>query len=68
MKIFVAGHRGLAGSAIAKRIENFSNHNWVGKNRSELDLLDKGAVERFIKAEKFDAIILAAAKVSAKHS
>ena len=63
MKIFVAGHRGLAGSAIARRIENFTDHEWVGKKRSELDLLNKYAVEEFFGNEKFDAIILAAAKV-----
>lgn len=63
MKIFVAGHRGLAGSAIARYLDKSNKHEWVGKTRAELNLLDKNSVENFIASNNFDAVILAAAKV-----
>lgn len=63
MKIYVAGHRGLVGSAIVRQIEAEGKHTWVGKTRQELDLLDRGAVFQFLSAEKPDAVIIAAAKV-----
>ena len=63
MKIYVAGHRGLVGSAIVRQIEADGKHTWVGRTRQELDLLDRGAVFEFLSAEKPDAIIIAAAKV-----
>ena len=63
MKIYVAGHRGLVGSAIARQIESQTNHTWVGRTRAELDLLDRNAVFHFLAEEKPDAVIIAAAKV-----
>jgi GDP-L-fucose synthase len=63
MKIYVAGHKGLVGSAIVRSIEKLGKHNWLGKTRSELNLLDRQSVMDFIEAEKPDAIIMAAAKV-----
>jgi GDP-L-fucose synthase len=63
MKIYVAGHRGLVGSAIVRKIEKDGKHTWVGKTRSELDLLDRKAVFEFLKTEQPDAVIIAAAKV-----
>lgn len=63
MKIYVAGHRGLVGSAIVRQIEADGKHTWVGKTRQELDLLDRGAVFEFLSDEKPDAVIIAAAKV-----
>lgn len=63
MKIYVAGHRGLVGSAIVRQIEKDGNHTWVGKTRSELDLLGRKAVFEFLKTEQPDAVIIAAAKV-----
>lgn len=63
MKIYVAGHRGLVGSAIVRAIERGSEHTWVGKTRSELDLLNRSAVLDFLKNEKPDAVVVAAAKV-----
>ena len=63
MKIYVAGHRGLVGSAIVRQIEKEDKHYWVGKTRSELDLLDRAAVFSFLEKEKPDAVIIAAAKV-----
>ncbi len=63
MKIYVAGHRGLVGSAIVRNIEEHTQHSWVGRTRSELDLLDRKAVFNFLAEEKPDAVIIAAAKV-----
>ena len=63
MKIYVAGHRGLVGSAIVRQIETSGQHSWVGKTRQELDLLNIEQVDAFLEQEKPDAIILAAAKV-----
>lgn len=63
MKIFVAGHTGLVGSAIVGAIEARPDFSWVGATRAELDLLDKGMVQNFVEAHKPDAIIVAAAKV-----
>jgi GDP-L-fucose synthase len=61
--VYVAGHRGLVGSAIARRIEEKGQQDWVGRTRAELDLLDRDAVFDFVKATKPDAIVVAAAKV-----
>ena len=63
MKIYVAGHRGLVGSAIVRAIESEGNHTWFGKSRSELDLLDRSAVFDYLAQEKPDAVVFAAAKV-----
>jgi GDP-L-fucose synthase len=63
MRIYVAGHRGLVGSAITRNIEAAGIHTWVGKSRAELDLFDRNAVEQYISDEKPDAVIVAAAKV-----
>ena len=62
MKIYVAGHRGLVGSALVRAIEQ-SSHTWIGATRQALDLLDRKAVFEFVAASKPDAIIIAAAKV-----
>jgi len=63
MKIYVAGHRGLVGSAIGREIETQGEHTWIGKTRTELDLLNREAVFDFLATEKPDAVIIAAAKV-----
>ena len=63
MKIYVAGHRGLVGSAITREIERAGMHTWIGKTHSELDLLDRYAVFDYLKSEKPDAVVIAAAKV-----
>jgi GDP-L-fucose synthase len=63
LKIYVAGHRGLVGSAIVRNIEEHTSHSWVGRTRSELNLLDRQAVFNFLSDEKPDAVIIAAAKV-----
>jgi GDP-L-fucose synthase len=63
MRIYVAGHRGLVGSALVRAIEKHPHHTWVGKTRSELDLLDRKSVFEFLSSENPDAVIVAAAKV-----
>ena len=62
-KIYIAGHRGLVGSAIWKNLENRGFHNLVGRTHSELDLTDQLAVRHFFDEEKPEAVILAAAFV-----
>ncbi|MCL4113114.1 UNVERIFIED_CONTAM: hypothetical protein GTU68_044208, partial [Idotea baltica] len=62
-KIYVAGHRGLVGSAIVKNLQNKGYTNLVYKTHKELDLTDKIAVEDFFAVEKPEYVILAAAKV-----
>jgi GDP-L-fucose synthase len=68
MKIYVAGHRGLVGSAIVRAIEASGNHSWIGKTHSELDLLHRKAVFDYVANEKPEAIIIAAAKVGGIHA
>lgn len=63
LKIYVAGHRGLVGSAIVRAIEAGTSHTWLGKSHAELDLLDRSAVFKYVQQEKPDAVIIAAAKV-----
>lgn len=62
-KIFIAGHRGLVGSAIKRRLEFLGYKNLIFRTRQELDLLDARAVADFFKKEKPDYVFLAAAKV-----
>ena len=61
--IFVAGHRGLVGSAIVRRLERGGYRNLILATRSELDLTDQAAVRSFFEARRPDRVILAAAKV-----
>ncbi len=62
-RIFVAGHRGMAGSAIVRRLERGGYTNLLLRTRAELDLTDQAAVQRFFAAERPDYVFLAAAKV-----
>ena len=68
MKIYVAGHRGLVGSAIVRAIEGSDEHTWIGQTRKELDLLDRSAVFEYVKNEKPDWVVIAAAKVGGIHA
>lgn len=61
--IFVAGHRGLVGSAIVRKLREKGYDNLLLKTRSELDLTDQAAVRAFFKSERPDHVVLAAAKV-----
>jgi GDP-L-fucose synthase len=63
MRIYVAGHRGLVGSAITRAIEADGRHTWFGQTRTELNLLDRTVVFEFLLSEKPEALIIAAAKV-----
>ena len=62
-KIYIAGHRGLVGSAIVKNLESKGYTNLVYKTHKELDLLDSVAVAQFFQEQKPEYVILAAAKV-----
>ncbi len=62
-RIYVAGHRGLAGGAIWRELQRRGFAWLIGRSRSELDLLDAEAVRRFYAAEKPDYVVMAAAKV-----
>ena len=63
MKIYVAGHAGMVGSAITRALRARGQDNLVMRSSSELDLRDQGAVREFFQTEKPDAVILAASKV-----
>ncbi|MDO6760234.1 GDP-L-fucose synthase [Tamlana sp. 2_MG-2023] len=63
MKIYIAGHRGMVGSAVWRALEKDGYTNLIGKTSSELDLRDQVAVTEFIKKEKPQVIIDAAARV-----
>ena len=62
-KIYVAGHRGLVGSAIWNNLKGRGYDNLVGRTHAELDLTDQLAVRRFFDEERPDAVVLAAAFV-----
>ncbi|RRR99060.1 GDP-L-fucose synthase, partial [Aquabacterium soli] len=62
-KIFVAGHRGMVGSAIVRRLQAAGYTRVITAGRAELDLLDQRAVHDFVKAQQPDYIYIAAAKV-----
>lgn len=63
LRLFVAGHKGLVGSAIVREISTKPDLEWFGAGRAELDLLDRSAVFQFIEERQPDAIIIAAATV-----
>ena len=62
-KIYIAGHRGLVGSAIWRSLQNKGYANLIGKSHAELDLLNPNAVKDFFDKEKPEFVVLAAAKV-----
>lgn len=63
MKIYVAGHRGLVGSAILRQLRQLGFTNLITRTRQELDLLRQDQVERFFEAHRPDVVFLAAARV-----
>lgn len=67
-KIFVAGHRGMVGSAIFRALQQEGRTNIVTRTRDELDLTDQSAVRAFFASEKPDMVYLAAAKVGGIHA
>lgn len=67
-KIYIAGHRGLAGSAILRNLESKGFKNIVTQNHSNLDLKNQAAVQDFFNKQRPDYAILAAAKVGGIHA
>jgi GDP-L-fucose synthase len=67
-KIYVAGNRGMVGSAIVRRLKAGGYLNILTRTHAELDLLDQGAVFEFLEREKPDYIFIAAAKVGGIHA
>lgn len=68
MKIFVAGAKGMVGSALMRRLQSEPGVTLIGKGRSELDLTSQAAVHEFFGREKPDVAIIAAAKVGGIHA
>lgn len=67
-KIYIAGHRGMVGSAIMRRLEENGYTNIIYKTSAELDLRNQAAVEKFFEEEKPEYVFLAAAKVGGIHA
>ena len=67
-KIFVAGHRGMVGSAICRQLEKQSDVEIIALGRDELDLCNQSAVLNFMETVRPDEVILAAAKVGGIHT
>lgn len=67
-KIYVAGHRGLVGSALVRNLKKQSFDNFVIRTHAELDLTNSDATRRFFEAEKPEYVFLAAAKVGGIHA
>lgn len=67
-KIYVAGHRGMVGSAIVRSLKSQGYTNIIGKTSKELDLRNQQAVEDFFANEKPEYVVLAAAKVGGIHA
>lgn len=66
--IFVAGHRGMVGSAIIRRLRSQGKGTLITQTHAELDLTDQAAVREFMQTERPDVVILAAAKVGGIHA
>jgi len=67
-KIYIAGHRGMVGGAIKRRLETLGYQNIITRTSAELDLRNQAAVNEFFATEKPDFIFLAAAKVGGIHA
>lgn len=67
-KIYVAGHRGMVGSAIVRRLEAAGYSNVLTRTHTELDLTHQASVEQFFQQEEPDYVFLAAAKVGGIHA
>ncbi|PJZ28687.1 GDP-L-fucose synthase [Leptospira kmetyi] len=67
-KIYIAGHKGLVGSAIERVLKKEGYENIIGKSHSELDLTEQSKVNEFFEKEKPDYVFLAAAKVGGIHA
>lgn len=67
-RVYVAGHRGLVGSALVRELQRQSYENLITRTRTELDLRDQQAVAEFFHQERPEIIFLAAAKVGGIHA
>jgi GDP-L-fucose synthase len=67
-RIYIAGHPGMVGSAIVRKLQAEGATDLILKDRSELDLIDQSAVEQFFESEKPEVVFLAAAKVGGIHA
>jgi GDP-L-fucose synthase len=67
-RVFVAGHRGLVGSAIVRRLEALGCHNVLSRRHSELDLCGQAAVNQFFLEHRPEFVFLSAAKVGGIHA
>ena len=67
-KIYIAGHRGMVGSAIIRTLEQQGQTNFITRTHAELELTDQAAVREFFDTEKPDQVYLAAAKVGGIHA
>jgi len=68
MKYYIAGHRGMVGGAILRRVQALPDAEVITRTHAELDLSDQAAVAAFMAQEKPDVVILAAAKVGGIHA
>lgn len=62
-RIYVAGHRGMVGAAVLRRLQSLDARNIVTRSHAELDLTEQQAVRKFFRTESIDQVVLAAAKV-----
>ena len=67
-KIYIAGHRGMVGSSIGRRLRSLGYENIIERTSQELDLRDQKAVQEFMQTEKPDYVFVAAAKVGGIHA
>ena len=67
-KIYIAGHRGMAGSAVMRRLDASGFSNFLTRTHAELDLTDQAATRAFFESERPDTVVLAAAKVGGIHA
>jgi len=68
LRLFLAGHRGMVGSAVMRRFEQDNRYEVITRSRHQLDLTNQISVDLFFATEKPDAVILAAAKVGGIHA
>ena len=67
-RIYVAGHRGLVGSAVVRALQQRGHRNLLCRSHAQLDLTDQASVRRFFSDERPEAVILAAARVGGIHA
>ena len=67
-KIFIAGHRGMVGSALVREAKSLGDYEILTTTRDQLDLLNQATVFDFLEAEKPDIVVIAAAKVGGIHA